>query len=34
MRTSETEQALGVGTKVERMTNPAARIDTMLDSSE
>jgi hypothetical protein len=33
-RTSETEQALAVGTKVDRMTKPAARIDTMLESRE
>ena len=33
-RTSETEQALAVGTNVARMTKPAARMDTMFDSSE
>jgi hypothetical protein len=34
MRMSETEHALAVGTKVDRMTKPAARMDTMLESSE
>ena len=33
-RTSETEQALAVGTKVDKMTNPAAKMDTMLDKRE
>ena len=30
-RMRETEQALAVGTKVERMTKPAAKIDTMFE---
>ena len=33
-RTRDTEQALAVGTNVDKMTNPAARMDTMLDNSE
>ena len=33
-RMRETEHALDVGTNVARMTNPAARIDTMFDRSE
>jgi hypothetical protein len=33
-RTSETEQALAVGTKVDKMTKPAARMETMFDKRE
>ena len=33
-RTRETEQALAVGTNVDKMTNPAARMETMLDKRE
>ena len=34
MRTSETEQAFGVGTNVDKMTKPAAKMETMLERSE
>ena len=33
-RTRETEQALAVGTNVDKMTNPAARMETMFDKRE
>jgi hypothetical protein len=33
-RTSDMEHALSVGTKVDRRTKPADKIETMLDSSE
>ena len=33
-RTSDTEHALAVGTKVDKMTKPAAKMDTMFDRSE